>query len=152
MRVSATLVRTFRIRLDFSISWRSTPGAFFSSAGARGSGAAVRSRDSSPTERMIVPASSERGFSSSRTTLLSSALPKVSSNFPRVIVSPSRRGASTTGTRFTCVPFFDLRSRMRAAPSSATTIFAWLREIPKSRRTIWQSGERPITTSPAAKS
>ena len=112
----------------------------------------MRSRDSSPTERMIVPASSERGFSSSRTTLLSRALPKVSSNLPRVIASPSRRGASTTGTRFTCVPFFDLRSRMRAVPSSATTIFAWLREIPKSRRTIWQSGERPITTSPAAKS
>ena len=67
-------------------------------------------------------------------------------------MSPSRRGASTTGTPFTCVPFFDLRSRMRAPPSSATTIFAWLREMPKSRRTIWQSGERPITTSPAAKS
>ena len=40
---------------------------------------------------------------------------------------------------------------MRTVPSSPTTIFAWLREMPKSRRTIWQSGERPMTTSPESK-
>ena len=128
--VSATLVRTLRIRLDFSISWTSTIGAFFSSRGAPATGAAVSRRESSPTERMMVPASSERGFASSRTTLLSRALLKVSSNLPRRIRSPSRRGASTTGTPFTCVPFLDLRSRMRALPSSPTRTFAWFREMP----------------------
>ncbi|MFN8093675.1 MAG: hypothetical protein U0599_15945 [Vicinamibacteria bacterium] len=37
---------------------------------------------------------------------------------------------------------------MRTVRSSPTTSFAWLREIPTSRRTIWHSGARPMTTSP----
>ena len=36
-------------------------------------------------------------------------------------------------------------------PSSSTVIRAWVREMPKSFRTIWQSGDRPIVTSPAEK-
>ena len=90
-------------------------------------------------------------MASSSTTLLSSALLNVSSNFPSRTRSPSRSGASTTWTPFTWVPFLDLRSMMRASPLSLTTILAWLREMPKSRSTIWHSGERPITTSPEAK-
>ena len=40
---------------------------------------------------------------------------------------------------------------MRQLPSSPTvTIWRVLREMPKSRSTIWHSGERPITTSPEA--
>ena len=148
--VLAMLVSTLRMRLDFSISWTSTAPALRSSTGAA-VGTAVSRRDSSPTERMMVPASSERGLASSSTTLLSRALLKSSSNLPSRIRSPSRSGASTIGTPFTCVPFFDLRSRMRTPPSSPTTILAWFREIPKSCSTIWHSGERPITTSPVSK-
>ena len=147
--VSATWVSTFRMRFDFSISW--TSGALRASGAVLEGPEPVSSRDSSPTERMMVPASSERGLPSSSTTLLSSALPKVSSNFPSVMRSPSLSGASTTCTPFTWVPFLDLRSMIRASPLSPTSTLAWLREMPKSRRTIWQSGERPITTSPEAK-
>ena len=139
------------MRFDFSISWTSTGGALRASAGVPGDPTPVSSRDSSPTVRMIVPASSESGLASSSTTLLSSALAKVSWNFPSRIRSPSLSGASTTGTPFTWVPFLDLRSMMRTSPVSLTTTLAWLREMPKSRSTIWHSGERPITTSPDAK-
>ncbi len=145
--VSATLVRTFRIRLEFWISV--TSGIFLRSATAAASGTSegARSRESSPTLRMIVPASSERGLASSSTTFPSRAFEKVSRNLPRRILSPSLRGASMTGVPLTWVPFLDLRSVMRT-PSSLTLIRAWVREIPKSLRTIWQSGDRPITTSP----
>ncbi len=40
MSVSATLVRTLRIRLDFSISWTSTGGAFLASRGVTPAGSA----------------------------------------------------------------------------------------------------------------
>jgi hypothetical protein len=68
MSVSENLVRTLRMRLLFSISW--TSGAFLTSAAAGDAGGEVASSslDSSPTLRMIVPASSERGLASSRTT------------------------------------------------------------------------------------
>jgi hypothetical protein len=80
--------------------------------------------------------------------LASRFLPKTIWNLPRRIRSPSEMRASTMGTPFTWVPFFDLRSWMRT-PSSSTMSFAWFREMPKSLRTTWQSGERPITTSPS---
>ena len=149
IRVSENLVSTFRIRFDFSISWRSAATFFSAREGAPAVSPAASSLDSSPTLRMIVPASSERGLASSRTTLPSRLLVNVSWNLPRRIRSPSLRGASTTGTPLTWVPFFDFRSTMRA-PSSSTTIRACWREIPKSFRTTLHSGDRPITTSPVA--
>jgi len=63
MRVSATLVRTLRIRFAFSTSWTWASGACFFSARPAASRWPVSERSllSSPTLRMIVPASSERG-------------------------------------------------------------------------------------------
>ena len=146
---SATLVSTLRIRLDFSMSWISA-GTDSSAVGSL-TGDSSRSRDSSPTERMMVPASSLRGFSSSRTTRLSRASVNVIWNFPRVIRAPSLRVASLTRTPSTWVPFLDPRSTTRTPSGSAMTR-AWVREMPKSRRTIWHSGERPMVTSPDSNS
>ena len=144
MSVSATRVSTFRMRLDFSIS--ETSGARWATAGS----AAERRRESSPTLRMMVPASSERGFSSSRWTFWSRVLLKVIWNLPSRMRSPSLRGASMTGTPFTWVPFLDRRSTMRT-PSSPTETLACWREMPKSFSTTWHSGERPMNTSPELK-
>jgi len=49
---------------------------------------------------------------------------------PRVMRSPSLRGASTIGTPLTCVPFFDFRSTMRTPFGSTTSLACW-REMPK---------------------
>ena len=139
------------MRLDFASSWTSAGALFSASAGAAAPvSLAESSFDSSPTLRMIVPASSDSGLASSSTTLPSRLLLNVSWNLPRRMRSLSLRGASTIGTPLTWVPFFDLRSTMRA-PSSSTTILACWREIPKSFRTTLHSGDRPITTSPVAK-
>ena len=148
MRTCATLVRTLRIRFAFPISSTSA-GIGFWSVGSWSAGASSRRRASSPTDRMIVPASSLSGLSSSRMMRLSRASVNVIWNLPRWRRSPFLSTASMIWVPLSFVPFFDLRSRTRT-PVLSTTTLACFREMLGSCRMIWQSSVRPMITSPVA--
>ena len=142
--VSATLVRTFRMRLDFSIVL--DVGGRPSCRPGRGALRRARCRraacDSSPDAADDRARLFRERLGLVEDDLAFEALAEGELELAEEDPVAVLEGASTTGTPLTWVPFLDLRSTMRT-PSSSTTSLACWREMPKSLRTIWQSGERP---------
>ncbi len=152
IRVSATLVRTFRMRLLFSISWTSR-ALFLTSAGGDRRAAPVSAR----SLRQLADAADDRarlfgeGLGLVEDDLALEGLAEGDLELAEQDLVAVLEG------RLHHRHAVDLGAVLGLEVGDADPVLVrrrcgrGVREMPKSLRTIWHSGERPISTSPLVK-